>query len=148
MVKKVSYFQIAFYFILKVLFVLRIFKIFVFTFWSRAKNDLIRNIWLITKFMTSQSGQQIITMHILPNITHESKETRQSNLVSQQNITKEHFPSIIMQKVRQRAYLNILITQRAFTLKQKAFLIIFKGISFGKNCLRLESAPLMRSNTN
>ena len=32
--------------------------------------------------------------------------------------------------------------KRAFELKQKAFFIIFKGLSIAKNCLRPESAPL------
>ena len=31
----------------------------------------------------------------------------------------------------------------AFKVKQKAFFIILKGLSFAKNCLRPESAPLM-----
>ena len=38
--------------------------------------------------------------------------------------------------------LNILRTKRAF--QKKAFFIIFKGLSFAKNCLRPESAPLIR----
>ena len=29
---------------------------------------LIRKLWLISKFMTSQTVQQIITIHVLPNI--------------------------------------------------------------------------------
>ena len=32
--------------------------------------------------------------------------------------------------------------KRAFQVKQRAFPIIFKGLSIGKNCLRHESAPL------
>ena len=32
------------------------------------KNGLIRKLWLISKFMTSQTGQKIITMYIFPNI--------------------------------------------------------------------------------
>ena len=46
----------AVYFTLKALFVLKIFKIFVLTFWSCGKNGLIRKIRLISKFMTSQPG--------------------------------------------------------------------------------------------
>ena len=42
----------AFYFILKVLFVLKMFKIFVLTFWGCSKNGLIRKIRLISKFLT------------------------------------------------------------------------------------------------
>ena len=34
-------------------------------------------------------------------------------------------------------------TKRAFEVKQKAFFIIFKGLSAVKNCIRPESAPLM-----
>ena len=33
------------------------------------KNDLIRKIRLISKFMTSKSGKQTIAIHILPNIS-------------------------------------------------------------------------------
>ena len=33
------------------------------------KNDMIRKLWLFSKFMTSQTGQQIITTHILRNIS-------------------------------------------------------------------------------
>ena len=33
------------------------------------KNGLIRKLWLISKCMTSQTGQQIIIIHILINIT-------------------------------------------------------------------------------
>ena len=33
--------------------------------------------------------------------------------------------------------------KRAFEVKQKAFFIIFKGLSVAKNCLRPESAPLV-----
>ena len=32
--------------------------------------------------------------------------------------------------------------KRAFEVKQKAFFIIFKGLSVAKNCLRAESASL------
>ena len=31
----------------------------------------------------------------------------------------------------------------AFKMKQKAFFIIFKGLSVSKNCLKPENAPLM-----
>ena len=44
----------AIYFILKPLFVLKTFKFFVLTFWACRKNDLIRKMRLISKFMTSQ----------------------------------------------------------------------------------------------
>ena len=43
---------------------------------------------------------------------------------------------------KSRQKLEYLRMKRAFELKQKAFFIIFKGLSVSKNCLRPESAPL------
>ena len=40
-----------------------------FDFQVKQNNGLIRKIQLISKFMTSQSGKQAITIHILPNTT-------------------------------------------------------------------------------
>ena len=60
----------VFYFVLKALFVLKIFK-----FLSCRKNSLIRKICLILKFRTSQAGLQTIAIHILPNIS-QSKGNR------------------------------------------------------------------------
>ena len=60
--------KIAFDFILKALFVLKIFKVFVKTFWSCRKNK-VRKIRLTSKFMTLQPGLQTIALHILPNIS-------------------------------------------------------------------------------
>ena len=54
----------VFSFMLKALFVL-----FVLTFWLYRKNGLIRNIRVISKFMTSQPGQETSTTHILSNIS-------------------------------------------------------------------------------
>ena len=65
----------AFYFTLKALFVLKIFKFFVMTFCSCRKNDSIRKIKLISKSMTSQPGSQTIAIHISP-ISQEVKATR------------------------------------------------------------------------
>ena len=59
----------AFYFILKAPFVLKTFKLFVLTSWSCRKSGLIRDFGLISKFMTSQTGWQTITIRILPNIS-------------------------------------------------------------------------------
>ena len=58
-----------FYFILKALFFLKIFKFFILTFWSSKENALIRKRKLISKVMTSQPGEQTIAIHILPNIS-------------------------------------------------------------------------------
>ena len=54
----------SFYFILKALFVLKIFN-FLFI----QKNGLIRKIRLISKCMTSQLVQQTVAIHILCNIS-------------------------------------------------------------------------------
>ena len=62
----------VFYFIWKALFVIKIFKVLSQLFNHVEKNGLIRNITLITKFMTSQPGWQTTTVQILPNIS-ESK---------------------------------------------------------------------------
>ena len=43
--------------------------VFVTTFWSCRKNNLIRKIGLTSKFMTSQPGLQTISIQILSNIS-------------------------------------------------------------------------------
>ena len=57
------------HFILKPLFVPNIFTFLSWIFRHVEKNELIRKIRLISKFMTSQPGQQAITKHIFPNIS-------------------------------------------------------------------------------
>ena len=59
----------AFYFMLKVLFVLGIFAFLYWLFGYVKRPSLIRKLKFISKFMTSQTEQQIITIHILPNIS-------------------------------------------------------------------------------
>ena len=44
-------------------------SVLVLTLSSCRKNDLIRNISLISKFMTSHPGSQTITIHIMSNIS-------------------------------------------------------------------------------
>ena len=58
----------AFYFTLKALFILKIFK-FCLDFLVIKENGLIRKIKLFSKSLTSQPGQQTITIHILTNIS-------------------------------------------------------------------------------
>ena len=41
------------------------------------KNSLMRTLWLISTFMTSQTGQQIIAIQILPNILRGKGKRRQ-----------------------------------------------------------------------
>ena len=50
---------------LKGLFVLETFSDFL----VMQKKDLLRELWLVSKFMTLHTGQQIITKSILPNIS-------------------------------------------------------------------------------
>ena len=57
----------AFYFTLKALFVLKIFKFLSWLF-GHVKNGLIRKIRLISKLMTAQPGKQTIAISISPNI--------------------------------------------------------------------------------
>ena len=59
----------AFYFILKVFFVFKIFKFLSWPFSYIEKDGLTRKIKLISKFMTSQPGPETIAIHILPNIS-------------------------------------------------------------------------------
>ena len=49
------------------------------TFWTCRKNGLIRRIWLILKFMTSQPGKKTIAIDILPNIS-QSKGNKTKKL--------------------------------------------------------------------
>ena len=59
----------VFYFILKALFVLKIFKFLSRLSGHVEKNNLVRKIRIILKFMTLQPGQQRITTHTLLNIS-------------------------------------------------------------------------------
>ena len=61
----------AFNFILKALFVLKIFKFL--TFWPCRRNGVIRKIRLIAKFLTPHSGKQTNTIHLLPNTSRSKK---------------------------------------------------------------------------
>ena len=58
----------CFLFHVKARFVLEIFTLLSWLF-GHVKDGLIRKLWLISKFMTSQAGQQIITIHQLRNIS-------------------------------------------------------------------------------
>ena len=58
----------VFYFILKALFVLKVFKFFL-DLLVMQKNVLIRKIRLISRFAASQPGKQTMTIHILSNIS-------------------------------------------------------------------------------
>ena len=59
----------AFYFILRALFVLKIFKFLSWLSGHVEKTGLVRNMGWTSKFMTSQSASQTIAIHILHNIS-------------------------------------------------------------------------------
>ena len=76
----------------------------IFTFLSCVhvlqRRALIRKLWLISKFMMSQTGQQIITIHILSNIARsEGKQTvkfGQSIEYNMRNISwKNHIQNMV-----------------------------------------------------
>ena len=58
----------VFYFMSKLFPFLRYLH-FCLDFLLMLKNGLIRKLWFISRFMTSQTGQQIIIIHVLPNIS-------------------------------------------------------------------------------
>ena len=58
----------VFYFIIKALFVLKIFK-FLSCVFGHVENDLIKKIRLIPKFIVSQLWKQTVAIHILANIS-------------------------------------------------------------------------------
>ena len=60
----------AFHFMLKALFVLEIFR-----FLAMSRNGLIRKLWLISKFMTSQTGEKKLQYTYCP-ISQEVKATK------------------------------------------------------------------------
>ena len=89
----------ALYFILKALFVLKIFKFLSWLF-GHVKNGLIRKIRLISKFMTSQLGKQTIAIDILHNISR-SKDYRAIKLGQLIEYNKRNI-FLQKQKMRQR----------------------------------------------
>ena len=66
----------SFFFRLKSYFCSQDISVFVMTFWSCRKNDLIRKTRLTSKFMTWQLGLQTIAVHVLSNISQsKGKQT-------------------------------------------------------------------------
>ena len=56
---------------------------------SPLKNSLIRNLWLILKFIASQTRQQIIIAHILPNIPRsKSNQAMKFGQIKKYSVTK------------------------------------------------------------
>ena len=78
----------AFYFISRTLFVFSIFKFLSWIF-GYAGNGLIRNLGLISKCMTSSTEKQIITIHILPNISRsKDNQSREFGQLIEYNMRK------------------------------------------------------------
>ena len=73
-------------------------------------------LWLISKFMTSKTGQQIITIHILPNILRSkgNQSMKFGKLIKVQR--QKYFSSKIMQKMRQGNQFQL-----SFCFLKKAF---------------------------
>ena len=65
----------VFYFTLKALFVLKLFRLLYRRF-GHVEKRLDQKDKLIPKYMTSQPGKQIIAMHILPNISRSKDDQR------------------------------------------------------------------------
>ena len=78
------------------------FKIFAFLFWlfgHVGKRLMIRKLSLISKFVTSQSGLQIIIIHILPNTSRKKgNQTMKFDQLIKYNVKNIFFPEI-MQKM-------------------------------------------------
>ena len=90
-----------FYFILKTLFFLEIFRFFS-DFLAMYRNGSIRKLWLISKFMTSQTGQQIIIIHIWPSISKSKGNQAMKFGQIIKYFMRNTFSLKIMQKSRQR----------------------------------------------
>ena len=85
----------SFCFILKALFVLKIFKFLSRLFGHVEKNGLIRKLRLISKFMTSQPGLQTIAIHILPNIL----QSKGSQAMKSGQLTEYNKTNIFLQRL-------------------------------------------------
>ena len=68
----------AFYFTVKVLFVLKMFKFFVLTFLVTNENGLMRKLRLISEFMTPSIGKQLIAIRSLSNISRSKNDQKVS----------------------------------------------------------------------
>ena len=81
-----------------------------------------RELRLFSKFMTLQTGKQVITIRILPNI---SRSTGNQNITqfeyNTRNIFLEKSLTLTLWKI------HIFRTKKAFYVKQKAFSIILKS---------------------
>ena len=85
----------AFYFTLKALFFLKIFKFLSCLFGPVEKNSSIRETRLVSKSMTSQPGQQTIAIHTLPNISRsKGNQTMKFNQLIEHNM-RNHTQNVL-----------------------------------------------------
>ena len=108
-----------FYFILKALFVLKIFK-FLSRLFGHAKNGLIRKIRSASKFMTSQPGLQTIAIHILPNISES--EGNQAMKFGQ-----------LIEHIKRNIFLQKLCRKWGKKSSSRLFFIFQKGLIWGES---------------
>ena len=103
---------------LKALFVLEIFKFLSWLF-DYVKNGLIRKLRLTSKFMTSQAGQQLITIHILSNISRGKEDqtikfgqlieyNMRNSFIGKSDTTCGMFQNLFLLYVQVEVYQNIL----------------------------------------
>ena len=78
----------AFYSTVKALFVLKIIFFLPWLFWPCRKNDLIRKVSLVSKFVTLATGKQIILIHIFPDISrYIGNQTMKFGQLMEYNVT-------------------------------------------------------------
>ena len=112
----------AFYFTLKALFFLKIFKFFLWLS-DHVQNSLIRKIMLISKFVTSQTGKQTIAIHILSNISRsKSDQTMKFGQLIEYNM--KHFSWKIMHKIWWKNYSQTLFQK--IKIEHISELIVYK----------------------
>ena len=58
------------------------------------KNGLMRKLWLFSKLMTSHTGQETITIHILPNISR----SKDNHAIKFGQLIKHSVMNIFLQK--------------------------------------------------
>ena len=101
----------VFNFILKAIFVLTIFELISWIFGHVGKR-LKKNLRLISKFITSQEGKQIIAIHILPNISNskDNQTKKFSNLIeySMEIFVSKNYAQNTVEKLVQNPFIKKL----------------------------------------
>ena len=113
------------------------------------KNGLIKKIWLISKFMTSQTEQQIITIHILFNISRgKGNQTMKFGQIDEQY--KKYFSWKIIQKTCWKGYshaflwkVNIEHISGPTVGNVKNCFLLYVKVEVYQNILKLRCWPLV-----